>query len=134
MHEAYTYSQVHWLGTVALMLKICIGLGILSIPSGFDILGLIPGVVCLLTIGAITTWSSYMVGVFKINHPEVYGLDDTGALLFGPIGRYVFGGAFCISTFIINRFDPRPCLTVFSIYLCCRVWNVGYIDWLECGI
>ena len=79
------------------MMKICIGLGILSIPSGFDILGLIPGVICLLAIGAITTWSSYMVGVFKINHPGVYGLDDTGAILFGRIGRYVFGGAFCIS-------------------------------------
>ena len=49
-------------------MKICIGLGILSIPSGFDILGLIPGIICLLAIGAITTWSSYMVGVFKINH------------------------------------------------------------------
>ncbi|RBA11006.1 hypothetical protein FPRO05_14301 [Fusarium proliferatum] len=91
------YRNVNWLGTVAIMMKICIGLGILSIPSGFDILGLIPGIICLLTIGAITTWSSYMVGVFKINHPEVYGLDDTGEILFGRIGRYLFGGAFCIT-------------------------------------
>ncbi|KAF4335217.1 neutral amino acid permease [Fusarium beomiforme] len=79
------------------MMKMCIGLGILSIPSGFDILGLIPVVICLLVIGAITTWTGYMVGIFKINHPEVYGLGDTGAILFGPIGRYVFGGAFCIT-------------------------------------
>jgi amino acid permease len=85
------------MGNVAIMMKICIGLGILSIRSGFDIPGLIPGVICLLAIGAITTWSSYMVGVFKMNHPQVYGLDDTGAILFGRIGRYVFGGAFRIS-------------------------------------
>ncbi|KAM0257463.1 hypothetical protein ACHAPA_011723 [Fusarium lateritium] len=95
------YRNVNWLGTVAIMMKICIGLGILSIPSGFDILGLIPGIICLLAVGAITTWSSYMVGVFKMNHPEIYGLDDTGEILFGRIGRYVFGGAFCITYIFI---------------------------------
>ena len=86
-----------WLGTTVLMLKVCVGLGVLSIPSAFDTLGMIPGVICLLAIGGIVTWSSYMVGVFKIKHPEIYGIDDTGALLFGPVGRYIFGGAFCLT-------------------------------------
>ena len=77
-------------------MKTQIGLGVLSIPAAFNTLGLVPGVICLCAVGGITTWSDYIVGVFKINHPEVYGLDDAGALMFGRIGREVFGLAFCL--------------------------------------
>lgn len=73
------------------MMKTQIGLGVLSIPSVFDTVGLIPGVILLLVIGTITTWSAYMIGIFKLRHRSVYGIDDAGGLLFGPIGREVFG-------------------------------------------
>lgn len=89
-------SQVGWIGTVALLMKTMIGLGVLSIPSAFDTLGLIPGIICLLAIAGITTWSDYIVGVFKMRHPEVYSISDVGGLLFGPIGRELMGGAFCL--------------------------------------
>ncbi|EEU46185.1 uncharacterized protein NECHADRAFT_38659 [Fusarium vanettenii 77-13-4] len=84
------YRNVGWIATIALMTKTQIGLGVLSIPATFDALGLIPGVICLVVISAITTWSDYMIGVFKKRHPEVYGLDDAGFMMFGKIGREVF--------------------------------------------
>ncbi|KAF2964536.1 hypothetical protein GQX73_g9049 [Xylaria multiplex] len=90
------YRNVGWLGTVALMMKTQIGLGVLSIPASFDVLGLIPGLIILVTIAAITTWSNYMVGVFKLLHPSVYSLDDAGAMMFGRAGRYFFAAAFCL--------------------------------------
>ncbi|OQE42204.1 hypothetical protein PENCOP_c004G08091 [Penicillium coprophilum] len=90
------YRDVSWLGTVALMMKTQIGLGVLSIPSIFDTLGMIPGVILLCIVAAIATWTSYIVGVFKIRHPEVYGIDDAGGLMFGRIGREVFGLGFCL--------------------------------------
>jgi amino acid permease len=37
------------------MMKSMIGLGVLSIPSVFDVLGLIPGVICLVIIAVMTT-------------------------------------------------------------------------------
>jgi amino acid permease len=80
------------------MMKSQIGLGVLSIPSAFDTLGLIPGIICLLVVAIITTWSDYMVGVFKLNHRSVYGIDDAGFLMFGVIGREVFGFVFCLCT------------------------------------
>ncbi|KAL4913250.1 transmembrane amino acid transporter protein-domain-containing protein [Aspergillus aurantiobrunneus] len=85
-----------WLGTVALMMKTQIDLGVLSIPSAFDTLGLIPGLICMLTIAAITTWSDYMIGVFKLNHREVYSIADAGGLMFGRAGKVSLGGAFCL--------------------------------------
>jgi amino acid permease len=78
------------------MMKTQIGLGVLSIPLNFDVLGMIPGVICLLAIGGITTWSDYMVGVFKINHPHVYGIDDVGQLIAGKPGRYVMATVFVL--------------------------------------
>lgn len=94
--EKLTNGQVGWVGTVALMMKTQIGLGVLSIPATFDTLGLIPGLICLLAIAGITTWSDHIVGVFKRRHPEVYGIDDAGGLMFGRIGREAFGAAFCV--------------------------------------
>ncbi|KAJ5775215.1 uncharacterized protein N7511_000226 [Penicillium nucicola] len=90
------YRNVGWAGTVVLMMKSQIGLGVLSIPSAFDTLGLVPGVICLLVVAIITTWSDYMVGVFKLKHREVYSIDDAGGLMFGPIGRELFGFVFCL--------------------------------------
>lgn len=78
------------------MMKTQLGLGVLSIPSVFDTLGMIPGVICLCAVGVITTWSDYIVGTFKLRHPEIYGIDDVGALMFGRVGREVLGLAFCL--------------------------------------
>ncbi|KAK1584960.1 transmembrane amino acid transporter [Colletotrichum navitas] len=94
--EGPNYRSVGWLGTSVLMMKTQIGLGVLSIPSIFDTLGMVPGVVLLCVIGGITTWSDFMVGTFKLRHPEVYGIDDAGELMFGWVGREVLGAAFCL--------------------------------------
>ncbi|KAJ5464858.1 uncharacterized protein N7458_000544 [Penicillium daleae] len=85
------YRNLGWMGTSILMMKTQIGLGVLSIPSAFDALGLVPGVICLIIIAVTMSWSGYMVGVFKLNHREVYGIDDATGLIFGPIGREILG-------------------------------------------
>ncbi|KAF5633793.1 neutral amino acid permease [Fusarium tjaetaba] len=84
--EGPNYRAVGWIGTVALMMKTQVGLGVLSIPAVFDVLGILPGIICLIVIAGITTWSDYMIGVFKRNHPQIYGIDDAGFLIFGRVG------------------------------------------------
>ncbi|KAE8137477.1 transmembrane amino acid transporter [Aspergillus pseudotamarii] len=90
------YRGLGWFATSILMTKTMIGLGVLSIPAAFDVLGLIPGVLCLLAVAAITIWSMFVVGTFKLNHPEVYAIDDVGYKLFGVTGRVFLGTTFCI--------------------------------------
>lgn len=84
------------MGTVVVMIKTQIGLGVLSIPSAFDALGLIPGVICLLAVGGIITWGNHVVGVFKRNHPEVYSIVDVGEKLGGKIGKEFMSVAFML--------------------------------------
>ncbi|KAF4993414.1 hypothetical protein FGRMN_6501 [Fusarium graminum] len=95
------YRNVGWLGTSVLMMKSQIGLGVLSIPASFDALGLIPGIICMLAIAAITTWSDLVVGNFKRRHPEVYGIDDAAGLVFGRIGKEFYGISYTLLTICI---------------------------------
>lgn len=77
-------------------MKTQIGLGVLSIPLVFDTLGMIPGIIVLIAIAVITKWSDYVVGIFKLNHPEVYGIDDVGKMIFGKPGQIVMGTVFVL--------------------------------------
>ena len=86
------------MGTVVVMIKSQIGLGVLSIPSAFDALGLIPGVICLLGIGGMITWGNHVVGTFKRNHPEVYSIVDVGEKIGGKIGKEFMSVAFMLCT------------------------------------
>ncbi|KAJ5339535.1 transmembrane amino acid transporter protein-domain-containing protein [Penicillium brevicompactum] len=94
--EGPNYRNVGGLGAIALMMKTQFGLGVLSIPNVFDSLGMIPGIICVIAIATVTTWSNYVIGVFKRNHPEVYSIDDAGDLMFGRVGREVLGFMVCV--------------------------------------
>lgn len=87
-----------WLPASILMMKTQIGIGALSVPQSFNVLGLIPGIIALTGFAIITTWSNWMIGKFKAKHPEVYGVEDVGRLLFGRAGRELFQGAYLLCT------------------------------------
>ncbi|KAH6953801.1 transmembrane amino acid transporter protein-domain-containing protein [Ilyonectria sp. MPI-CAGE-AT-0026] len=143
------YRNVGWLGTAGLMMKTQLGLGILSIPSVFDTLGMIPGLICLCAVAAITTWSDYVVGVFKLRHREVYGIDDAGRLMFGRVGQEIFGFAFglywtfvCGSAMLsvsigLNAVSSHgTCTAIFMVvaaitgFIFASIRTLGRISWL----
>lgn len=103
------------------MMKTMIGLGVLSVPATFDTLGLIPGVICLCTVAAITTWSDYMIGVFKLRHRQVYGIEDVGQLLFGRAGKYFFSCAFIFCKHALIPASGQVPLPAYStcLHVCC---------------
>ncbi|KAL4882845.1 transmembrane amino acid transporter protein-domain-containing protein [Aspergillus karnatakaensis] len=90
------YRNVGFVGTIILMMKTQIGLGVLAIPSALDTLGMGFGVACLIIMATITTWSGYVIGSFKLKHRDVYSLDDAGSIMFGLPGRAVLATAFCL--------------------------------------
>ncbi|KAI7771513.1 hypothetical protein LZL87_010953 [Fusarium oxysporum] len=94
--EGPDYRSVGLIGTAGLMMKTQIGLGVLSIPATFNALGMIPGIICLLAVAVITTWSNWIVGLFKLRHRHVYAIDDAGEMMFGVVGKEFFGFAMWI--------------------------------------
>ncbi|CAG8418904.1 unnamed protein product [Penicillium salamii] len=143
------YRNVGFPGTVILMMKTQIGLGVLSIPTAFDSLGIVPGIICLCVIAAVTTWSDYVIGSFKLNHREIYGIDDAAGLMFGPIGRGALSVIFCLYWVFVsgsgilgisiglNAVSTHgTCTAVFSLvaailgFCCSSVRTLGRITWL----
>ncbi|OWZ44048.1 neutral amino acid transporter [Cryptococcus neoformans var. grubii Br795] len=94
--SAPNYRSLGWIRASVLMIKVQIGLGVLAIPAVLDTFGLIPAILIIFAVAAATTWADYVVGVFKQNHPEVYTLADVGYIMWGPIGREVFGAIYWI--------------------------------------
>ncbi|KAF4456145.1 hypothetical protein F53441_1629 [Fusarium austroafricanum] len=91
--EGPDYRSIGLIGTAGLMMKTQIGLGVLSIPATFNVLGMIPGIICLLMVAIITTWSNWVIGIFKLRHRQVYAIDDAGGMMFGIVGKEFFGFA-----------------------------------------
>lgn len=116
------------------MMKIEVGIGVLSLPQVFDTLGMIPGVLALLAIASITTWSGYVVGCFKLNHPDVYGIADVGALMFGRAGQEIFSLAFCLRKNLdSDQFRKIYANAKGSLDIHCRVRHSRSLHWTECG-
>ncbi|GAA5824563.1 hypothetical protein JCM11251_000477 [Rhodosporidiobolus azoricus] len=89
------YRNVGWLSTSVLMTKAQIGLGVLSIPSVFHTLGLVPGILILLLVAGLTTYTDwYLSGPFKRKHPQCYSVSDAGYLMGGVVGRELMGAAY----------------------------------------
>ncbi|CAI7621042.1 unnamed protein product [Penicillium manginii] len=76
-----------------MMIAQSVSLGVLSLPSSMAVLGLVPGCIIIVGIGAMTTYTGYVVGQFKLRYPQVHNMSDASEILFGAWGREIFGVA-----------------------------------------
>ena len=74
-----------------LMVAETISLGVLSLPAALSVLGMIPGVILIVSLGILASYTGYVIGQFKIRYPHVHNMADAGEILFGSIGREFFG-------------------------------------------
>jgi len=63
-----------------------------TLAAVFGTVGIVPGVILLLTVAGITTWSAHVVAEFKKRYPECHSVADVGYLWWGPWGRELIGG------------------------------------------
>ncbi|GAA5979055.1 hypothetical protein JCM11641_004957 [Rhodosporidiobolus odoratus] len=89
------YRTVGWVSTAILLAKSQIGLGVLSIPDVFHTLGLGPGVITIIAIAIMSTYTDYYLGgPWKRLHPTCYSVSDCGGIVAGSFGRELFGVAY----------------------------------------
>lgn len=92
------YRTMHWWQAAITMIAETISLGILSLPSVLGTIGLVGGLVTLIGLGIVATYTGYVIGQFKLAYPHIHNMADAGEVLFEPIGwgsvgREVFGAA-----------------------------------------
>ena len=105
-----------------------VSLGVLSLPSAMSILGLVPGVILIIGLGLLATYTGYNIGLFRERYPHIQNLGDAGEILLGKFGRELFGtGQFLFCIFIMGSHlltfrvmmntltDHAACSIIFSI-------------------
>ncbi|KAI9727151.1 MAG: hypothetical protein M1828_007352 [Chrysothrix sp. TS-e1954] len=99
------FKTMSWWHVGLLMIAETISLGILSLPWALATLGFVCGLVLLVGLGVVAGYAGYVIGQFKLAHPEVFCMADAGAVLFQNIapkhnseawGRRIFGIGFVI--------------------------------------
>ncbi|CAI9634212.1 unnamed protein product [Alternaria burnsii] len=83
------YKTCRWWNIGALMFAESVSLGVLALPQALAILGLVPGLLCICFLGIIATYTSHLIGEFKLANPSVTCYADCGMLIRGPIGPEV---------------------------------------------
>ncbi|KAK4056154.1 hypothetical protein OIO90_002885 [Microbotryomycetes sp. JL221] len=131
-------------GPNVLLMKAQIGLGVLGIPAVFSTVGLVPGIILILVIGAMTTFSSVIIGHWKVNHPKTHSIADVGYTMGGVLGREVLGGIYwlymtCISgsgmlsiAIAFNTFSEHgACTVIFVVVAAIIVFILSSIRTLD---
>jgi hypothetical protein len=108
-----------------LMLAENVSLGILALPQALAILGLVPGIFCIISLGIIATYTGWIIGEFKLAHPGVHTFADCGELIAGPIGREVMAvGQTLILIFIMGAHILSFSIAMNAItgHAVCTIW------------
>ena len=77
-----------------IMIAETVSLGILSLPSVLATVGIVPGVILIIGLGIIATYTGYVLGQFKAAYPHVHSMAEAGEILFKPLGCPRFGKEF----------------------------------------
>ncbi|RJE25098.1 hypothetical protein PHISCL_02569 [Aspergillus sclerotialis] len=132
------FHGVSWLGAGILIAKFQIGLGALSLPSTFHILGFFPGILCFVILAILTTIAGYLCGNARQYYPHMHSIGDAAELLFGKGAREFVGfiyyiylalvaGAGMLTTSVaFNALsDHGACTMVFVAVTCAGSFVIG---------
>ncbi|GAA5854743.1 hypothetical protein JCM8547_004054 [Rhodosporidiobolus lusitaniae] len=147
--KTVNFRTVGWISTAVIMIKSQIGIGVLSLPYAFHTLGLVPGILVLLTLFFMTWWCDLYQGIFKEKHPSVYSLSDAARLMFGRVGEEFVGvmfwlccvtstssGLITLSTALNAMSKHGACTAVFvavstiAIFPGASIRTLGTIRWI----
>ncbi|KAF7712097.1 Transmembrane amino acid transporter protein [Penicillium ucsense] len=122
------YKTLTWWQCGLLMICESVSLGVLSLPTAIATLGMVPGVILIVGLGLLATYTGYNIGLMRERYPHIQNLADAGEILLGPFGRELFGtGQFLFCIFVMGSHiltfrvmmntitDHGTCSIVFSL-------------------
>lgn len=110
------------------MIAETISLGILSLPRAISAVGIVPGVLLILGLGLVATYTGYVLFQLKMAHPHITTFADATALVMGRLGRWIGE----VTQALILIFIMAAHVLTFSVMmntltehgLCTIVWTV----------
>ncbi|ATZ58468.1 hypothetical protein BCIN_16g02440 [Botrytis cinerea B05.10] len=127
------YRSMTWLHCSLIMIAETISLGILALPSVLGTVGLIPGLILILGMGALAWYSGLLIHRFRTAYPAIISWADACSILLAPlgmpnVGREIAGAAqvlfllFLMASHILTWIICLDTLTGGSV--CNIVWGV----------
>lgn len=87
--DGVRYRTLTWWQGGFLITAETVSLGVLGLPAVLASLGLVPGIILIVGLGILTTYTGYIFGQFKLAYPGVHSAADVGGVLFGPVGAWI---------------------------------------------
>ncbi|RMD44775.1 hypothetical protein DV735_g367, partial [Chaetothyriales sp. CBS 134920] len=101
--EAAGYATMSWWQCGMLMVAETISLGILTLPRAVADLGLVAGIIILVGMGLMATYTGHLIGQFALLHRGVQSMTEAGQIILGKFGRLIcFWGANGFIIFIMG--------------------------------
>lgn len=123
------YKTMSWLKCGIVMIAETIALGILSLPSVNQTIGMVPGVLITFGLGVIATYTGYNLGLFRLHHPQVSNMADAGDILWGRFGKYLLGsGQIIFLVFIAGSHGLTGAIAMATLTNnsgCAIVWSLA---------
>ncbi|KAL6244663.1 hypothetical protein RBB50_008191 [Rhinocladiella similis] len=103
LKDGVEYKSMAWWQAGMVMVAETISLGILALPNAMSKVGIIPGLILLLCLGAMASYSGYVIGQFKQRFRHIHSMACAGEVLFGKWGGEILGwGQFLFYVFIMG--------------------------------
>ncbi|PSN63200.1 hypothetical protein BS50DRAFT_602910 [Corynespora cassiicola Philippines] len=121
-----------------ILITIEVGIGILSLPSALQTLGLVPGIIAILGFGALTTYCGYILVQFYRKYPMVTNLVDCARYVGGAPFETFLGIAFVLNLVLIcssANITMSIALNTLSSHALCTVAFMAFphfVCWLLC--
>lgn len=77
------FTGLTWPHAAVLVAKVQLGIGVIGVPKTFSTLGYVPGLVSLLILSALCTYTGILCGQIRLIHPEILSPSELGSILFG---------------------------------------------------
>ncbi|KAH9904587.1 transmembrane amino acid transporter protein-domain-containing protein [Xylariomycetidae sp. FL2044] len=84
--DEINYQTLEWWQAGLVMIAETISLGILSLPAVVANLGLAPGIVLIIVMGILSTYSGLVMGEFRRAYPWVQSFGDAGEVMGRSVG------------------------------------------------
>ncbi|KAK4549617.1 hypothetical protein LTR36_004918 [Oleoguttula mirabilis] len=83
------HKQIHWFQAGAVMTAETVSLGILSLPHALATVGYVAGIILIIGIGLLATYTGYVIYQLKLRHPHVRSFDQGLGMIFGKPGLWI---------------------------------------------
>ncbi|KAF2021945.1 hypothetical protein BU24DRAFT_488260 [Aaosphaeria arxii CBS 175.79] len=78
-----------------------VGIGILSLPAMLHTIGLIPGIITIITMGVLATYTAYILIQFYRKYPTIRDVVDVGRIMGGKPLEIIVGAAHVLNLCLI---------------------------------